>query len=417
MQLDLQQYILFLKSLEILAEKYDSRDAHSFNIFSALRSPSDEVNLHSRFLVTLLNHYKPGDENMNNLKDFVDNVSGIEIENFLDDYKHGSVHVERERHNIDILISHPQKKNAVIIENKINAYDQPNQLQNYVNTLNVRGFQTPHVVYLTLDGHEPSEGSKGNLNNIDLISYKRLLPWLKRCQERAFDEPELRETISQYITLISEMTGTDSKGDHMKKLRNLLLEDKNIALAFELNAALQEAKIYLLKELWVDIAKALENECDETDFPFSNRSAPEEGNDANNEFTIRDFFTSRKVIWHGLWYQIGPPFKGARLGIEIGYHMHYGIRCNDGNQDSNLYEEIQKVLSRELGQSENQPNNWWPWYQRAGRDSEKQFNFRTPNKECLLFLVNCEQRKEFATDVAKKTIEVWQTLPNLSEQF
>ena len=74
MNVDSHQHRLFLKSLEILAEKYHSRDDHSFNVFCALRSPSDEVNLHSRFLIALLNHCKPGDECLINLSDFLEKV-------------------------------------------------------------------------------------------------------------------------------------------------------------------------------------------------------------------------------------------------------------------------------------------------------------------------------------------------------
>ena len=54
-----------------------------------------------------------------------------------------------------------------------------------------------HVLYLTPDGHEASEDSAGDFK-YRCISYKSdLVPWLKSCQIRAYDEPALRESVAQ----------------------------------------------------------------------------------------------------------------------------------------------------------------------------------------------------------------------------
>ena len=50
-----------LKEAEVLYERHRAGRRDPFNVFTALRSPSDEVNLHSRFLHALLDHRKPGD--------------------------------------------------------------------------------------------------------------------------------------------------------------------------------------------------------------------------------------------------------------------------------------------------------------------------------------------------------------------
>ena len=111
-----------------LHEKYVASNLEPFNIFSVLRSQGDEVNLHSRFLAALLDHRKPNEEKRSNLEAFVNSVAKVE------GFDQHGVLVEREQFNIDILIT-DAKGQAVIIENKIWAGDQPEQLQRYHSKL------------------------------------------------------------------------------------------------------------------------------------------------------------------------------------------------------------------------------------------------------------------------------------------
>ena len=113
-----------LKEAARLYEKHEAGRPEPFNVFSVLHSESDEVNLHSRFLHALLDYQKPEQEIRENLADFLQHV-GIK------DFEQSNVKVERERYNIDILITNDDKKEAVVIENKIWAGDQPEQLQRY----------------------------------------------------------------------------------------------------------------------------------------------------------------------------------------------------------------------------------------------------------------------------------------------
>ncbi len=116
--------------------------------------------------------------------------------------------VQRERDNIDILITiKNQSANqlAMVIENKIYAADQDRQLDRYLETVKGMGFEEIHLVYLTLHGTLPSEKSLGSLKAADerlkcrAYGSKPLQKWLLNCQQRAFDEPELRRSIVQYL--------------------------------------------------------------------------------------------------------------------------------------------------------------------------------------------------------------------------
>ena len=216
----INDYELLLARAAQFYEKYEIGHPEPFNIFSVLRTESDEVNLHSRFLCALLDYKKPRNGKKENLKDFLQHVG---IENF----GQTGVQVDRERHYIDLLITNNARQ-AVVIENKIWAGDQPEQLQRYYKTLKDRGYDDIHLLYLTLDGHDPSENSIGDLDNeqIITISYRDdLPPWLERCQKRAYREPELRESVAQYLRLVRKQTNA-----YMNELKKLLLQDDNLAV-------------------------------------------------------------------------------------------------------------------------------------------------------------------------------------------
>ena len=170
---------LLLAKAAGLYEKHEAGRPEPFNVFSVLRKETDEVNLHSRFLHTLLEYQKPRDGAKENLEDFLQHVAEK-------NFALSGVKVERERDYIDILITNATGQ-AVVIENKIWADDRPKQLQRYHETLKDQGYSDIHLLYLTLHGHDPSGDSAGTLD-YKPISYKDdLHPWLERCQQRAYD--------------------------------------------------------------------------------------------------------------------------------------------------------------------------------------------------------------------------------------
>jgi hypothetical protein len=125
----LEQAVWLLKRAAHLYEKYEARLEVPFNIFSTLRGERDEVNLHSRFLHALLNYQKSPDAPRQNLKSFLRRVVKKDK-----DFAQSGIEVERERDNIDILITNNVRQ-AVVIENKIGAEDQSQQLQRYHDRL------------------------------------------------------------------------------------------------------------------------------------------------------------------------------------------------------------------------------------------------------------------------------------------
>ena len=107
---------------------------------------------------------------------------------------------------VDILLSKGNQQ--VVIETKIYAKDQPNQLYRYH-----KRYPNAAIVYLTLNGTEPSLESRGRLmsENYFCLSYRSdILKWLNDCLSYTENLPEccfLHSSIAQYINVIRNLTG------------------------------------------------------------------------------------------------------------------------------------------------------------------------------------------------------------------
>ena len=370
-------YQLLLKEAALLYERYEAGRRDPFNVFSVLRTEHDEVNLHSRFLAALLDYRQPSDGHRENLADFLCTV-GIR------DLKHEDATVGREIDNVDILIRDRSSMQAVVIENKIWAGDQPQQLLRYAEQQEKDGYK-PHLLYLTLDGHDPSEDSAGG-RDYECISYKdHLRPWLKSCQQRAYDEPALRESVAQYLRLIAKLTGTDYSEAYMSALKELCLKDDNLVLVHDLNEAMVRVKISLLYKLWQEIDGKLGEE-----FP----DLPDKSEDSISKERIENFVRQRGKS------RICYSFSScAELVVEVEDKIFYGVLCPREENECE-YNKFKEAL--EGGRSD----RWYPWWRYVPTDLKLKY----PTREDLKLLANDESRQKYATEVASGVGEVWEKI-------
>ena len=374
-----------------LYERYGSVEREDFNIFSVLRAETDEVNLHSRFLAALLRHRKSSDPILRNLEDFLRDVVDI------GDFRLDGVEIERERHGIDILIRNPTSREAVVIENKIWARDQHRQLVRYAEQMENDSYCVRCLLYLTLDGHSPDEESSGG-RQVVLASYREIIRWLERCQERAYDEPALRESVDQYIHLVRKLTGTDLEGTYMTALKELILENNNLVLVHDLSEAMFEAKVSLLTKFWGEIdVKARKR------IP----SLPKKTTDSSSADDIRRYLERqagpRRYV--SLQCGIGP---GSSLGVGVGSHavgvgrdcIRFGIRCKKKSYPQE-HERLRKHVAGLTSSFE--PNDWWPWY-----DYDRlRVNFKHPARDHLEMLADNKARAEYVDEVVDNLSMVW----------
>ncbi len=184
-----------------------------YNIFYALRIWSKEVTLHSRIIVDLLNpkgYHKMGAKF---LELFLKKVGLIGKFDFSD--KDIEVVDEKclpKQRRIDIFLK-DSTGNVIVIENKIYAGDQEQQLKDYHDFgLEQTANKKLSVLYLTLTGTPPSLGSLGNLKDKDYkcISYsKHILKWIKACIKESSKKPALKEVLKQYKRTIEYLTKTN----------------------------------------------------------------------------------------------------------------------------------------------------------------------------------------------------------------
>lgn len=234
------------------------RRGECYNVFNVLGVDNMELS-HSAFLATLLD--PDGSHGMQDafLKAFIDTIAHGGTKPELDT-AHAKVYTEYNIGNItettggriDILITDRSETgsgkaggHAIIIENKIWAADQPNQLVRYHNFA-----PKATLLYLTLNGDEPSDQSRGTLNAQDggyrCISYRSdIIGWLHKCAQLAFDKPLVRETINQYINLLQQLTNQNTM--EQKQLIQLLTNKENFEQACAIADTMPAVKQYMVE--------------------------------------------------------------------------------------------------------------------------------------------------------------------------
>lgn len=220
-----------------------------FNIFNTIGLRTEEVRLHSSFLAELMN--PQGTHGLSNLfleaflkrlglpKNYLNvyNVSLDNKERFI-----GPV-TDKEGGRIDIIVE--DGRHAIIIENKIYAEDQKNQLLRYYNYGKEKYQDGFKLIYLTLDGHEPNKCSLGNKRfDYVCLSYSREIDvWLVECILIANQKPLVKSIIIQYKELVKQITHTDMDAIYSEQLLNTMLKPENVIAVGEM---------FLVQNKWLD---------------------------------------------------------------------------------------------------------------------------------------------------------------------
>ena len=167
---------------------------------------------------------------------------------------------------VDICIEN-SKGQMIVIENKIFAGDQEHQILRYVEFLRGRplnrdGVEFP-VLYLTPDGHSPSDDStqaegmqcRGGADYV-CISYKDVIvPWLDKCINEMQEKPHLKEHLTTYRDIIKKkVLGMDRKKDIINIIEST---EENIKAAREISGQLDEIKIDAVTTFWRAIKESI----------------------------------------------------------------------------------------------------------------------------------------------------------------
>lgn len=147
---------------------------------------------------------------------------------------------------IDIYLKN-KKGEVIVIENKIYATDQEDQLQRYRNSTG----ENSHIFYLTLDGHNP----RNTPDNVGfrIISYKdEILNWLIKCREKSSERHNLYSAISQYMSTIQNLTKDQEVYDQIEE------SSSNIRAALHIARLADKSRYHLKIKFLEELAAKLE---------------------------------------------------------------------------------------------------------------------------------------------------------------
>lgn len=239
---DLLQYVQTLRFYE---EKLAHVQGDRFNVFDLFGVGSLEVSTHTPYVVEFLNPKGVHGLGERPLAAFVQRfkldldptTTRVKTNHYL-----GSV-TEDSGGYIDILLT-DATDHQVVIENKVLAGDQPNQLHRYQKSL-----PKAQIIYLTLDGRESVTARDDE--SILLLSYaKDIIAWQEECRCQAAVAPVVRETITQYINLIKRLTNQSTNTNMSIQIAEAVLKDEaSLKAYYELVSAQADVHGQILGKL------------------------------------------------------------------------------------------------------------------------------------------------------------------------
>ncbi len=309
-----------------------------FNMFGVLGVDNDETT-HSAIVAELLNpkgSHALGDKF---LQEF---LKVMELQNFGWDTKQAIVTTEMwagENGRMDIVIESCGK--AVIIENKFNAGDQPEQLKRYHRFAEKRYKAGNYVIfYLTLDGKQASPDSGEGVDYKQISHKEQIVAWLKQCVMVAANYPIVRETINQYINYLQKITNSSIQTKMAKEITDYILATpERFNSAFELAACLNEAKIALQQRFWHALATA----CKQNNLNIDNE---QEFLNQIDGWVAKYYTQSKNNKYYGISILVGnlPTGELVRYDINVQDNIYMGFvfDINGNTKIANKDEYTQK---------------------------------------------------------------------------
>lgn len=327
-----------LYNLKLIYDRHKILDESKsdFNIFQTIANPYDEMNLHSKFIYTILNEKKYGYEF---LLSFLKNI-GLDLA----DIDKSSIKIEREKAvpdgRLDIYIEFKANDElySIAIENKIYAGDQNKQLDRYLDYLDaINKGKEKYLYYLTLDGHDPSSESCSNLSKFINISYsENILNWIGEAISISAKEAKLREVLVQYEELLEKICGKDI--DYTMEIKDYILKNAdNYDFAKSLETGLAEARVELQDKFWKRLEARLEEHLSrEYGLDMSKVDKTKEIGTSNKWYSLN--LIKKKSRYFGLIYNLGN-FKNLGdlyLKVEIERNLIFGIRNVESHIENTL---------------------------------------------------------------------------------
>lgn len=341
--------------IHLILERYErirKEKGENYNLFQVINMTSDETKVHSALISDLLNPH--GRHQMDNvfLLSFIDRLNEQSHRKLSFTYE--NVKVECEKYigpktdtsggRLDIYIT--DGRNHIVIENKIYATDQENQLLRYHNYLKQYKDCDTMLLYLSLDGevHDIDKTTGGEDIDFFTISYDEfILNWLEDCCKIAHDKPIIREGIKHYRNLIKILT------HQMENEKNELIElikanPQYICFLPKYKDAIKEVEIGLYTDFWTKL---------ETAFKKHEYSPVQQSYDgykyALDKNHVRMYHESNKCKYQSIEFKV-KEFGKYRLmfRVEVDWRTYYGILIRDNNNKMIPIQEVTSIENPKL---------------------------------------------------------------------
>jgi hypothetical protein len=267
---DINRLQYLLDNVSVISKKYEDiakKTGENFNVFSIMSMEKDERYTHSAIICELLNPKGSHSKGSKFLRLFFEEINSLKaINNF--DFEDAEIISEEfigRKNNdtdfsgfIDIVIK--DKNIQIVIENKIHAKDQYEQLKRYKNH-----YPNCVLLYLNLNGKLPEKYSSVDLEiNKDffiITYYEEIKKWLEKCLKEVNNHPILYATITQYLNLVKKLTNQTQNN----KMKSEIIETIKNNLTYS-NLIFQnyiQAKNEILNSIKDKVFKKLTNEFSE----------------------------------------------------------------------------------------------------------------------------------------------------------
>ena len=402
----------FLYNLKLIYTKYKVIDSlkSDFNVFDLIINPYDEVHLHSRMIYSILTERKFQKQFLMSFLNFID----VSLPDDVSFSGFNNINVEKEKAipngRVDLFISFKIKNISynVLIENKLLAGDQPEQMNRYKSYMNSYPNDNNYVYYLTLDGSAPSEDSTKSLDEIKLISYdSEIMNWIEDCIKIASREPGVREVLIQYSSLLERLTGKDV--DFILELKEYLLkEPENFIIANSMIPALNDAKAELQLRFWKKLEESLDVMFE--NFPNINYKKMNMNKDLGNlhqfysKSKINALYKSKSGACYGINYSLDITKYIGDVVFRVEYNksdgVFYGLKKFDEKKLDENSEEY-KIFSDKFKPYEFKTSPWWFVWKYINLNG-KRFNFLNMDKDLSYLLLDENKLDSFIKSVTSE---------------
>lgn len=318
---------------------------NDINLFSILNMENKEVSAHSKFLYYIFLPFidENGNKDDKNLRELFKQLHpNVAKPDFIDIQQ--EVVTDFGRLDFLVLYEINGKKDASVIELKIWAQEQPNQISRYKDYMISKGFNANNIFFLT-----PTERKSQTGESINILLNREIKEALKAIITIR-NNSNYTSVINQYINIIEKLSGEN-------KMENQIESAKDIIAVGKLYNQRQEALEIILSEFMQNLESKLKSNSffknNETVFEFVDSTKFEKG-------SVSGYYTSSSKTMPIIPLKVNKKYLQEKYKTyidenvdmyfvaEIDYKLYCAVTLktnyNDGIKATDIPDKIIEVL-------------------------------------------------------------------------